>query len=279
MITVGTIEEYKRHLGKFARPMGLVATMGYLHEGHLSLVRAARAENQTVAASIFVNPAQFGPGEDFERYPRDMAGDSSLLEKEGVDVLFAPRADEMYTPDHNTWVKVGTVTERLEGASRPGHFRGVATVVLKLFNIICPDTAYFGQKDAQQVLVIKKMVRDLNLGIDIKTMPIIRSADGLALSSRNKYLSPDEKASALAIFNSLKLAEKLFAEGARQSELIKKQVERVLTGAGAKIDYISVASPDTLEELETISQGALLSLAVYFGSTRLIDNILLGCTL
>ncbi|MDD2252000.1 MAG: pantoate--beta-alanine ligase [Dehalococcoidales bacterium] len=279
MIAVSTIEEYKRLLGNLARPIGLVPTMGYLHEGHLSLVRAARADNQTVVASIFVNPAQFGPEEDFERYPRDMTGDSLLLEREGVDVLFTPGATEMYTPDHNTWVRVGTVTERLEGASRPGHFRGVATVVLKLFNIIRPDTAYFGQKDAQQVLVVKKMVRDLNLGIDIKTMPIIRSAEGLALSSRNKYLSPAEKSSALAIFKSLKLAEKLFKEGTRQSDVIKKQVEHVLTQAGAKIDYISVASPDTLEELETISQGALLSLAVYFGSTRLIDNILLGCAL
>lgn len=279
MITVSTVEEYKSLLGKIARPVGLVPTMGCLHEGHISLVKVARDENQTVVASVFVNPAQFGPREDFERYPRDLQADSALLENEGVDVLFTPSAAEMYAPGYDTWVEVGTITQMLEGASRPGHFRGVATVVLKLFNIICPDTAYFGQKDAQQVLVIKKMVRELNLGIDIKTLPIIRSEQGLALSSRNKYLSSEEKTSALAIFNSLKLAEKLYAEGERNADSIKNQMEGLLIRAGAKIDYISIASPDTLEEIETITREALVSLAVFFGSTRLIDNTLLGCTL
>ncbi|MDD4635144.1 MAG: pantoate--beta-alanine ligase [Dehalococcoidales bacterium] len=279
MITVRTIEEYKKLLGELERPIGLVPTMGSLHEGHLSLVKAAKASNHIVVVSVFVNPTQFSPDEDYERYPRDIERDSALLEKEGVDILFAPNAAEMYAPGYDTWVEVGTITERLEGAARPGHFRGVATIVLKLFNIIAPQTAYFGQKDAQQALVIKKMVRDLNLDINIVTIPIVRSFDGLALSSRNKYLSPEQKTAALAISASLKLAEKLHADGVRDAGIIKERMKKLLNDASLTIDYISIAAPDTLKELETISQGALVSLAAYIGSTRLIDNTLLSCTL
>jgi len=276
LITVTTVAEYKHLSPRLKHPIGLVPTMGSLHEGHMSLVKAARDNNRSVVVSVFVNPTQFSPNEDFDRYPRDIMGDTAMLANAGVDILFAPNAADMYAPDHDTWVDVETITDRLEGKARPGHFRGVATVVLKLFNIIAPDTAYFGQKDAQQVLVIKKMVSDLNLDLHIVTMPIVRSGDGLALSSRNKYLSPEHKRSALAIYASLKLAEKLYSEGVRNAATIKEQMSNCLQQAGARIDYISIATQDALEELEYIDQSALVSLAVYFGSTRLIDNILLG---
>lgn len=276
MITVNTISQCKQALGITLRPVGLIPTMGSLHEGHLSLIRAAKKDCQSVVVSIFVNPSQFGPNEDYQSYPRDIEGDCALLEKEGVDILFAPTAAEMYTFGHDTWVEVGSITERLEGKARPGHFRGVATIVLKLFNIVNPDTAYFGQKDAQQALVIKKMVKDLDINTNITVMPTVRSQGGLALSSRNQYLSESGRITASAIYQSLKLAEDLYEKGQVNAGFIKDQMRDILNNAGAKIDYISIATADTLEELEIISQKALVSLAVYIGTVRLIDNILLG---
>lgn len=276
MITVNTISQCKQALGVTPRPIGLIPTMGSLHEGHLSLIRAAKKDCQSVVVSVFVNPSQFGPNEDYQSYPRDIEGDRALLEKEGVDILFAPTATEMYAPGHDTWVEVGSITERLEGKARPGHFRGVATVVLKLFNIVNPDTAYFGQKDAQQALVIKKMVKDLDINTNITVMPTARSQGGLALSSRNHYLSESGRITANAIYESLKLAEDLYEKGQMNAGSIKDRMQDILNNAGVKIDYISIATADTLEELEIINQKALVSLAVYIGTVRLIDNILLG---
>jgi pantoate--beta-alanine ligase len=276
LITVNTISQCKQALGVTPRPIGLIPTMGSLHEGHLSLIRAAKKDCQSVVVSVFVNPSQFGPNEDYQSYPRDIEGDRALLEKEGVDILFAPTATEMYAPGHDTWVEVGSITERLEGKARPGHFRGVATVVLKLFNIVNPDTAYFGQKDAQQALVIKKMVKDLDINTNITVMPTARSQGGLALSSRNHYLSESGRITANAIYESLKLAEDLYEKGQMNAGSIKDRMQDILNNAGVKIDYISIATADTLEELEIINQKALVSLAVYIGTVRLIDNILLG---
>ena len=276
MITTSSIKEYRQLTYRLPRPIGFVPTMGSLHEGHLSLVRAARKDCKTVIVSVFVNPAQFGPGEDFATYPRNIEKDGALLTKEGVDVLFTPAVNEIYLPDHDTWIEVGGVAKRLEGETRPGHFRGVATVVLKLFNIISPDKAYFGQKDAQQTLVIRKMAQDLNLKIGIETLPTIRTPEGLALSSRNHYLSNDEKVKALALYQSLKLAKELHDNGERDASVIKTHMQTLLSAAGIKTDYISVADRRSLEELNLINEEALVLLAGYVGRTRLIDNILLG---
>ena len=276
MITTSSIKEYRQLTCRLPRPIGFVPTMGSLHEGHLSLVRAARKDCKTVVVSVFVNPAQFGPGEDFTTYPRNIEKDGTLLTKEGVDVLFAPAANEIYLPGHDTWIEAGGMAKRLEGAARPGHFRGVATVVLKLFNIISPDKAYFGQKDAQRALVIKKIAQDLNLKIDIETLPTIRTPEGLALSSRNQYLSNDEKVKALALYRSLKLAKELYDNGERDASIIKTHMQALLSAAGIKTDYISVAGRGSLEELNLINEEALVLLAGYVGRTRLIDNILLG---
>ncbi len=269
----GMIQERKRLKG----PVGFVATMGCLHDGHLSLVRKARDDNLSLVVSIFVNPAQFGPAEDFKTYPRDLPRDLALLEKEGVDVVFAPSATEMYPPDFNSWVDIEGVTERLEGASRPGHFRGVATVVNKLFNIIQPDVSYFGQKDAQQTLVIKKMVRELALGIEIITMPTVREADGLAVASRNVYLNPEERKAALVLHRALYLARELWGKGRKDAEKIRQRMRALIEKEPlAKIDYISIADPETLAEMDTVRTPALISLAVKIGRTRLIDNVVVG---
>jgi pantoate--beta-alanine ligase len=250
--------------------------MGYLHEGHLALVRRARAESRSVAVSIFVNPTQFGPREDFARYPRDPARDLALLEKEGVDLVFMPEAAEMYPPGFDTWVEVGTITRRLEGRARPGHFRGVATVVCKLFNIVQPRRAYFGEKDAQQLRVVGKMVRDLNLPVEIVPVPTVREADGLALSSRNVYLSPQERQEALALSAALRLAQELVARGERRAAVIRARMRRrIRQEPDARIDYVSVADAETLEELTVVDRPALVSLAVRIGTTRLIDNVVI----
>ncbi|MER3420693.1 MAG: pantoate--beta-alanine ligase [Chloroflexota bacterium] len=254
--------------------LGFVPTMGYLHEGHLALVRRARAECPSVVVSIFVNPTQFGPREDFARYPRDPERDLALLEKEGVDLVFMPEAAEMYPPGFDTWVEVGTITRRLEGRARPGHFRGVATVVCKLFNIVQPRRAYFGEKDAQQLRVVRKMVRDLDMPIEIVPVPTVREPDGLALSSRNVYLSPDERRQALALSAALRLAQELVAQGERRAAVLRARMRRrIRQEPDARIDYVSVADAETLEELTVVDRPALVSLAVRIGATRLIDNV------
>lgn len=256
--------------------VGLVPTMGYLHEGHLSLVRAARACTDATVVSIFVNPLQFGPREDLARYPRDPERDLSLLTTEGVDCVFMPEGAEMYPPGFATSIEVGPVAARLEGASRPGHFQGVATVVCKLFTIVWPDVAYFGRKDAQQLRVIQRMVTDLNLPIEVAGMPIVREPDGLALSSRNVYLAADERRHALVLSRALALAEEQFQAGDRRADVIRRAMRRLIrTAPSAAIDYVSIADAETLEELTEIDRPALVSLAVRIGSTRLIDNTLL----
>jgi pantoate--beta-alanine ligase len=277
MKIVKKIAEFRSLRPKLTAPVGFVPTMGYLHEGHLELVRRARAENPTVAVSIFVNPTQFGPKEDFAQYPRDPERDLALLKKEGTDIVFMPSAEEMYPPGFDSWVEVGRITERLEGAARPGHFRGVATVVAKLFNIIRPDKAYFGQKDAQQLAVIKKMVVDLDMGIEIVAVPTVREPDGLAMSSRNTYLSAEERRQAAVLYQSLKLAQKLYAEGEKEAKAIIGQMTALIGQQPlANIEYISIADAGTLEELDRVKPPTLVSMAVRFGKTRLIDNVVVG---
>jgi pantoate--beta-alanine ligase len=272
-----TIDAFRAWRRGLSGDLGLVPTMGYLHEGHLSLVRAARAANAHVAVSIFVNPTQFGPTEDLERYPRDEARDLALLEAEGVDAVFAPPVAEMYPEGFSTYVSVEGLTARLEGASRPTHLRGVTTVVLKLFNIVQPQRAYFGRKDAQQLAVVRRMVRDLDVPVEIIGMPIVREADGLAMSSRNVYLSPEQRQAALVLSRSLRLAEELYAGGVRDAGAIRDRVLALIAAEPvAEIDYVSVADVESLEELARIDRPALVSLAVRFGATRLIDNTTLG---
>ena len=272
--TVAAMRQVRKNLEE---PVGFVATMGFFHEGHLSLVRKARAVNASVVVSIFVNPAQFGPTEDFHTYPRDLPRDLSLLEKERVDVVFAPSVEEMYPEGFNSWIDVEGVTERLEGASRPGHFRGVATVVNKLFNIIQPNVSYFGQKDAQQAVVIKKMVRELDMDLEIITMPTVREPDGLAISSRNVGLNPEERKAAPILHRALRLAQELWGKGEKDAESIRKQMRELIQKEPlASIDYVSIADPYTLEEMEEVRAPALVSLAVKIGKTRLIDNVVVG---
>jgi pantoate--beta-alanine ligase len=277
MKIVKTIAAFNNLRPRLTAPLGFVPTMGFLHEGHLVLVRRARAENPSVAVSIFVNPTQFGPKEDFARYPRDRERDLALLEKEGTDVVFMPSAEEMYPPGFNSWVEVGKLTERLEGAARPGHFRGVATVVAKLFNIVRPDKAYFGQKDAQQLLVIKKMATDLDMGIKVVAVPTVREPDGLAMSSRNTYLNIEERKQAAVLYQALNLAQKLYAEGEKDAKAILRQMTALIQRQPlADIKYISIADGETLDELDRVKPPALVSMAVRFGKTRLIDNVVVG---
>ncbi|MCL0056778.1 pantoate--beta-alanine ligase [Dehalococcoidia bacterium] len=271
-----TIPTMKEIRGELPEPVGFVPTMGYLHEGHLSLVRRARGENRSVAVSIFVNPTQFGPQEDFETYPRDAERDLTLLRREGIDVVFVPEAEEMYPADFNSWIVVEGMTEMLEGASRPGHFRGVATVVAKLLNIVQPNRAYFGRKDAQQALVIEKMVNDLNMSPEIIVAPTVREPDGLAVSSRNVRLDPEERQAALVLWKSLSLAQQLRSGGERSADRIRQQMIALIEGEPrARIDYVSIADPESLRELDEIDRPALVSLAVRIGKTRLIDNVIL----
>ena len=274
MQIVGPIYELRALRQQISGTVGFVPTMGYLHKGHLALVKQARMENPTVIVSIYVNPSQFDPREDFGAYPRELNRDLELLREEGVDIVFAPSDDEMYPPAYSSWVDVEKVTERLEGASRPGHFRGVATVVAKLFNIVQPTRAYFGQKDAQQVAVIKRMVTDLNLAVDIVVVPTVREKDGLAVSSRNIYLSPGERPAATILFKALTLAWKLWQGGESDANELRKQMTSLVQEEPlVRIDYISIADAETLEELNVIDHAALASLAVRVGNTRLIDNM------
>jgi pantoate--beta-alanine ligase len=281
MEIITTVRELKKcvHLAKKqGKTVGLVPTMGYLHEGHLTLMRKAREENDCVVASIFVNPLQFGQGEDFASYPRDLKQDSLRAASVGVDWVFAPKVAEMYPQgfeNMNTFVEVSGVTAGLCGASRPGHFRGVATVVSKLFHIVEPDRAYFGQKDAQQVVVIQKMVQDLNMNVTIVPVPIVREADGLALSSRNIYLSSAERQAALVLSQSLQLATKLLESGVQESDKILQQMTELIQREPlATIDYLVIVDTEMLESVSTIQRPVLIAMAVRIGKTRLIDNII-----
>ncbi len=272
-----SLKDLRAGRAELSSPFGLIPTMGYLHEGHLSLVRRARQECQSVGVSIFVNPTQFGPHEDLEAYPRDEARDLRLLEAEGVDLVWLPPVEEVYPPGSQTWVEVDGLTQPLEGAHRPGHFRGVTTVVAKLFNAFRPDRAYFGQKDAQQALVIRRMTLDLLFPLEVIVCPTVREADGLAMSSRNAYLDPEERKAATVLYRALRAAQQAFEQGEREAESLRQTMTRVLASEPrAKVQYISVANPETLDELQGSVERALLSMAVFIGRTRLIDNILIG---
>jgi len=277
MQTVTMLAQLRAARAPLAEPVGLVPTMGYLHEGHLSLARRARAECASVAATIFVNPTQFGPDEDLSTYPHDLPQDLRLLEAEGVDLVWMPTPEVMYPPGYQTWVTVGELSKPLEGRERPGHFRGVATVVAKLFNGIQPQRAYLGQKDAQQVIVIRQMARDLNFALDIVVCPTVREADGLAMSSRNAYLNPAERRAAAVLYRALNAARAAFEGGEREAERLRRAVAETIGGEPlARLQYVSCAHPDTLQELETVAGRGLLSLAVLLGQTRLIDNMVIG---
>ena len=276
MQTVISLSDLRPARLSLSGTVGLVPTMGYLHEGHLSLIRRAREECDHVVVSIFVNPTQFGPKEDLSRYPRDLDRDMKLIEPY-TDLLWTPTAEVMYPQGYQTWVEVEAMTKPLEGAMRPGHFRGVTTVVAKLFNAVQPHKAYFGQKDAQQAAVIRQMVRDLNFPLEIIVCPTTREPDGLAMSSRNVYLDLEQRKAATVLFRSLSAAKELYEAGERDAEQIRAKMKEVLASEPlAELQYVSCADYDTLEELSEIKGKALLSMAVYFGKTRLIDNFILG---
>lgn len=276
--TIGEMRDTARDLRSKRATIGLVPTMGFLHEGHLSLIRLAKQHADKVITSIFVNPTQFGPKEDFSRYPRDLKRDTQLAESSGNDFLFVPTTEDVYPSGYHTYVAVEELTTVLEGKSRPTHFRGVTTVVAKLLNVTMPHLAVFGQKDAQQVAVIRKMVQDLNIDVEIVVAPIVREPDGLAMSSRNVYLSPSERTESLVLYQSLQHARDLVLHGERRSSAVMEGMTKIIcTAPSAAIDYISVADPETLREISILKEGSnsLVSLAVRVGTTRLIDNILL----
>ena len=276
MRTVITLTDLHAIRRSLSGTVGLVPTMGYLHEGHLSLIRRARAECDHVVVSIFVNPAQFGPQEDLSSYPRDPDRDLSLIEPLGTDLVWMPTAEIMYPQGYQTWVEVETVTRPLEGSKRPGHFRGVTTVVAKLFNGVQPQRAYFGQKDAQQAAVIRQMTRDLNFPIEIIICPIVREPDGLAMSSRNVYLDAEERRAATVLYRSLNAAKNVYENGERDPEKLRQIMREVIASEPlAQMQYVSCADYDTLQELETVAGKTLLSMAVFVGKTRLIDNFVL----
>ena len=275
--TIAETRSLSRELRRAGKTLGLVPTMGALHQGHLALVRAAQASSDFVAVSIFVNPTQFGPNEDFARYPRTFAEDCRILEDAGVEFVFAPSVEEMYPPGATAFVDVGEVGDRLDGASRPGHFRGVATVVAKLFHIVEPDRAFFGQKDAAQVAVLKKMVRDLNFALELIVCPTVREPDGLALSSRNRYLNRDERRQALVLSRAL---EPRPADGRRRGsmrpqKLIAEGLRIFDQEPAVRLDYFAIVDPETLIEVPDVRSGALVAVAAFVGGTRLIDNLLL----
>ncbi len=278
MKTILSIEDLRSERRLLADPLGFVPTMGYLHDGHLSLVRAARDQCASVAVSIFVNPSQFGPQEDLSRYPRDLPRDLALLEAAGVDLVWTPTAEMMYPPGFQTWVSVDEVSAPLEGSMRPGHFRGVATIVAKLFNAVQPTKAYFGQKDAQQAAVIRRMVADLNFNLEIVVCPIQREPDGLALSSRNIYLDQGQRTAAVVLSRALRAAEAAFNRGEHRAERLRAiMTETIQAEPLAELQYVSCADPLSMQEIEgLIPDRALLSMAVFIGKTRLIDNLVLG---
>ena len=276
MMIVTTLEELRTARAMLAEPVGFVPTIGCLHEGHLSLARRAREECASVIVSIFVNPTQFSPSEDLSKYPRDLERDLHLLEPLGVDLVWTPTPEVMYPPGFQTWVSVDELTRPLEGALRPGHFRGVTTVVAKLFNAVRPQKAYFGQKDAQQTAVIRQMTRDLDFPIEIVVCPTVRETDGLAMSSRNTYLNPDERRAAVVLYRALSAAKEAYGNGERNAKALRQIMRQVLQAESlAQMQYVSCADYDKLEELETITGKTLLSLAVFFKRKRLIDNLLL----
>ncbi len=272
--SVSTMKALAREWRREGKRIGFVPTMGYLHEGHLSLVRESKARTDVTVVSIFVNPTQFGPNEDFSKYPRDLAKDSAYLKEAGVDALFYPEAAEIYPPGYRTSVEVEGLQDKLCGRSRPGHFRGVATVVLKLFDIVGPDFAFFGAKDAQQVLIIERMAADLDLDVEVVTCPIVREPDGLALSSRNAYLGPAERRAARVLSTSLRWAEKAVAAGERDAARLVAGIRGVIEAEPlARIDYAEAVDPGTLEPVAELRGEVLVALAVFIGSTRLIDNL------
>jgi pantoate--beta-alanine ligase len=272
-LVVRTRAELREALAEAPRPIGIVPTMGWLHAGHRALMQRARAADATSVVTIFVNPRQFGDPTDLEQYPRNEARDVAICEEEGVDLVFAPSVEEVYPPGFDTTVRVGAIAEPLEGAARPGHFDGVATVVAILFNLIGAEHAYFGQKDAQQVLVVRQMAHDLAIGTEVVACPTVREADGLALSSRNVHLDPAERAAAVVLHRALVAAREAWADGERSGNALRAVMRRVLGSQPlAEPDYVSVADAATLRELDRVDSPALLSLAVRFGSTRLIDN-------
>jgi pantoate--beta-alanine ligase len=281
MRTVRTVVELREALRQAPRPVGLVPTMGAFHEGHLSLIRAARKENDTVAVSLFVNPTQFGPNEDLAAYPRDEQRDADQAEAEGVDVLFIPPLEEVYPPDHKTYVVMDGIATILEGSPDhrgPAHFRGVMTVVTKLLNMVGPDRAYFGQKDAQQVLVIRKLVRDLNIPVEVVVCPIVRDHDGLALSSRNVYLSPPERERALALSRGLRAAEEKVRAGVTDRDSVLAAARAELDAANIEPEYLELRSAEDLSPVERVNGSTLLAVAARVGNARLIDNTMLGGT-
>lgn len=273
---ISRMSTFVKIIKKEGKSIGFVPTMGYLHEGHMSLVKAAKKHTDVVVMSVFVNPMQFGPKEDFEKYPKDLKRDEEMARDAGVDVVFYPSVKDMYPEGYATYVSVEKLTNTLCGESRPGHFKGVATVVTKLFNIVRPDVAYFGQKDMQQALIVKKIVSDLNMGVDVKIMPIVREKDGLAMSSRNTYLSDIERKDASILYQSIKHAEVLIKEGERDAKKIIKSVEEMIRQkSAARIDYIRVVDTKELKDIKAISGEIMVALAVFFGQTRLIDNIII----
>lgn len=273
--SITDMQSHADSLRRAGKRIGFVPTMGFLHEGHLSLMRRAQEENDVVAVSIFVNPAQFGPKEDLDRYPRDADGDRKKCESAGVDILFVPEAKEMYPKQPAVFVCVEGISDILEGAVRPGHFRGVATVVAKLFNIVRPHKAYFGQKDFQQCAVIKRMVIGLDLDVEVIMLPTVREADGLAMSSRNSYLGPEERKKATCLFRALTAGEELIKNRVREPEKVKQKMRAILAQEkGVEVDYAEVADPDTLAPLERVEGRMVLLVAARVGSTRLIDNLL-----
>jgi pantoate--beta-alanine ligase len=275
MRTVSTLPDLRSARLSLDGTVGLVPTMGYLHEGHLSLIRRAHEECDQVAVSIFVNPTQFGPKEDLAKYPRDLDRDMKLIEPY-TDLLWTPTTEIMYPPGYQTWVDVEEMTRPLEGAMRPGHFRGVTTVVAKLFNAFQPDKAYFGQKDAQQAAVIRQMVRDLNFPLEVVVCPIVREPDGLAMSSRNVYLDPEQRKAATVLYRALSEAKEAYENGERNADQLRQSMKDMLASEPlAQMQYVSCADYDTLEELETVTGKTLLSMAAFLGKTRLIDNFVL----
>ena len=270
------LDELRKARARLKGPVGFVPTMGYLHQGHVSLVNLAKQDCPSVVVSIFVNPTQFGPKEDLAAYPRDISGDLKKLEDAGVDLVWLPTPEIVYPKGFNTWISVEGVSDPLEGAMRPGHFRGVATVVAKQFNLVRPDRAYLGQKDAQQVVVLKQMTRDLNFPIEIVVAPTVREPDGLAMSSRNSYLNPAERKAATVLYRALSAAQIAYSAGERDGRALRAVMQKVIEAESlAKLQYVSCADTQTLRELGTVENGALLSMAVYVGKTRLIDSFVL----
>ncbi len=277
MRVISTNSEMSLACREAVKPIGLVPTMGALHAGHLSLVDRARADNLTVAVSIFVNPTQFGDKVDLEEYPRDLEGDLEMLRRHGVDLVYSPTVDEVYPEGFDTWINVGPLADKLEGLHRPGHFRGVATVVAKLFNVISPDRAYFGQKDGQQTVVIQKLVKDLDMDVEVVVMPTIREPDGLAMSSRNVQLSPEQRQAAPVVYHALCRAYMLWMDGERNGDALKAAAQAILQAESQvdRVDYVSVSDLTTLDELDIVEGRAMVSAALHMGSVRLIDNIVL----